>query len=667
MLIGGDFRYNFVQPMNDKLFWTNEFDAETFSEMQDERLRRAQEAIDRMLAVEGERTIENTLALYDEALIFLDAAAAQSELMQEVHPSEDFRAASEKISQKVSAFATALSLNRRVFDALSALDLSNADEETSYYAEKTLRDFRLAGVDRDEETRAKIKSLRDELVLIGQEFARNIRDDKKTIEVTDVSELEGLPQDYIDGHQPNADGKIVLTTDYPDYLPVMSYAKSEDLRKRMYFAFNNRAYPQNMEVLNRLAAKRFDLANLLGFKTWADYVTADKMIKSATNASEFIDKIVEASGERAAREYKELLERKRRDAPDAIAVYPWESTYYSELLKKTKYAFDSQSVRPYFPYKKVKQGVLDMTGKLFGVSFKQVAEAPVWHPQVELWEMYENGELAGRFYLDMHPRDGKYNHAAQFSVRNGVAGKQIPEATLVCNFPGGEAGDEGLMEHSDVTTFFHEFGHLLHTLFAGRRKWIGVGGISTEWDFVEAPSQLLEEWVKDAQILQTFARHYQTNEPIPTALVEQMNRAINFGKGLAVRRQMVFARLSLGIYDREPKRLDTDALVKEITEKYSPFPMADGVHFQTSFGHLDSYSAIYYTYMWSLVLAKDMFSKFDKMNLLETSVAQSYRKKVLAPGGSKPAEKLVEDFLGRKPDFAAYQNWLNEETAAAVS
>jgi thimet oligopeptidase len=653
-----------LKAMDDKLFWTNELNAETFSEMQDGRLQKAQEAIDRMLAAQEMRTIENTLQSYDESLINLDAAAAQSELMQEVHPDEDFRAASEKNSQKVSAFATALSLNREVFDALSALDLTDVDEETRYYVEKTLRDFRLAGVDRDEETRAKIKALRDELVLIGQEFARNIRDDKKTVEVNDISELEGLPQDFIDSHQPDADGKIVLTTEYPDYLPVMMYAKSEGLRKRMYFAFNNRAYPQNMEVLNRLAAKRFELANLLGFKNWADYVTADKMIKSAANASDFIDKIVEASGTRAVKEYEELLERKRQDVSDAKAVYPWESTYYSELLKKTKYAFDSQSVRPFFPYEKVKQGVLDVTKKLFGVSFKQVSEAPVWHPQVELWEMYENGELAGRFYLDMHPREGKYNHAAQFGVKNGVAGKQIPEATLVCNFPGGEPDDEGLMEHSDVTTFFHEFGHLLHTLFAGRRKWIGVGGISTEWDFVEAPSQLLEEWVKDAPTLQTFAKHYQTNEPIPIELVEQMNHAINFGKGLAVRRQMVFARLSLSIYDREPEQVDTDALVRKITEKYSPFPMADNVHFQASFGHLDSYSAIYYTYMWSLVLAKDMFSKFDKSNLLESNVALEYREKILAPGGSKPAEKLVEDFLERKSDFAAYQNWLNEETAA---
>ena len=646
--------------MNDKLFWTNELDGTTFSRIQDERLEKAQAAINQMIAAAGKRTIENTLAPYDEALICLDAAGVQSELMQEVHPDEGFRSAAEKLSQKIAAFSTGLSVNRTVFDALAEMDTAGADEETVYYVEKILRDFRLAGVDKHDATRERIKTLRDELVLIGQEFARNIREDKRTVVVNNVSELDGLPPDYIASHQPDATGEIVLTIDYPDYIPVMSYAKSEDLRRRMYLEFNNRAYPQNLKVLDRLAAKRYELANLLGFKSWADYATADKMIKSSANASDFIDKIVVASGERAAHEYQELLERKQQDAPDATEINPWESSYYSELLRKTNYAFDSQSVRPYLPYEQVKQGVLDVTGRLFGVSFKQVENAPGWHSSVECWEMFENGKLVGRFYLDMHPREGKFNHAAQFGIKTGVAGKQIPEAALVCNFPGGTAGDEGLMQFSDVTTFFHEFGHLLHTLFAGHHKWVGVGGISTEWDFVEAPSQLLEEWTKDAATLQTFAHHYETHKPIPAALVEQMNRADSFGKGLAVRRQMVFARLSLSIYDRAPEHVNTDALVKEISQKYSPFPTIEGTHFQTAFGHLDGYSAIYYTYMWSLVLAKDMFSKFDKSNLLATDIAKLYRQSVLAPGGSLPAETLVENFLGRKSDFKAYQNWLNE-------
>jgi Zn-dependent oligopeptidase len=645
---------------DDAPFWTGMPDAATFTKIQEERLTKAQQLLDQILAFKGKRNLANTLKPYDEVLIYLDAAGSQSGLIQEVHPDEAVRQAAEKESQKVQAFYTDLSLNRAVYDALSSLDLKGADAETRFYVEKTLRDFRLAGVDKDEATRKRIKALRDELVLIGQEFARNIRDDKRTVIANDASELEGLPADYIARHKPGADGKITLTIDYPDSLPVFSYAKNEALRKRMFMAYNNRAYPQNNAVLDRMIAKRYELANLLGFTNWADYITADKMVGSGKNASDFIDRIVEASKTKAASEYETLLKRKQQDVPDAKGINAWESSYYSELVRKASYDFDSQSVRPYFPYDRVKQGVLDVTSKLFDVTFRQVKDAPVYDPSVEAFEMLENGKLVGRFYLDMHPRKGKFNHAAEFSVRAGVAGVQIPEAVLVCNFPGGEPNDPGLMEHDDVQTFFHEFGHLLHELFAGRHNWVGLAGTRTEQDFVEAPSQMLEEWTWDPATLQSFARHYQTNQPIPAELVKQMKRASEFGKGLTVRRQMVYAKLSLSIYDRKPELVNTDAMIKALTEQYQPYPFVTDTHWQASFGHLDGYSAVYYTYMWSLVIAKDLFSQFDKANLLAPGVAKRYRDTVLTPGGSKPATKLVESFLNRPFNFKAWQEWLNE-------
>jgi thimet oligopeptidase len=315
----------------------------------------------------------------------------------------------------------------------------------------------------------------------------------------------------------------------------------------------------------------------------------------------------------------------------------------------------------------VKQGVLDVTATLFGVEFKRVKNAPVWHPSVECYEVYDGGKLAGRFYLDMHPRADKYSHAAQFDVRTGVAGKQIPEAALICNFPGGDSKDPGLMEHSDVRTFFHEFGHLLHTMFAGHHGWVGTGGIRTEQDFVEAPSQMLEEWTWDPAVLATFAKHYQTGAPIPAELVRQMKRANDYGKGLQVRRQMVYAQVSLSCYNRDPATLDTDALAREVTQRYQPFPFVEGTHFQCAFGHLDGYSAVYYTYMWSLVIAKDMFSQFDRKNLLAPGVAKKYREMVLTPGGSAPAAKLVEGFLGRPFNNKAWTEWLNEDEGPSTS
>lgn len=660
---------------DERPFLTGISSSEDFSKKLDAHLSNAKKAMERMLSAKGKRTIENTLTPYDEILIELDAAGAQANLMENVHPDETMRTTSEQFSQKISAFGSELSLNRVVYDALTAMDISKVDVKTKFYVEKTLRDFRLAGVDKDEATRNRIKALRDELVLIGQDFARNIREDVRTVTVTNVKELDGLPQDYIDRHKPDSNGVITLTINYPDAVPVFTYAKSEDLRKRMYMEYNNRAYPKNMEVLNKLIAKRNELALLLGFPNWAACVTADKMIGSEKNANDFIEKIASASNEKAIRDYKQLLLRKQKDIPNAESLNLWETGYYSELLRKSEYDFDAQKVRPYLQYDNVKQGVLDVTSKLFGVEFKRNTTAPVWDSLVECWEMFEQKKLVrsmvpiGRFYLDMHPRENKYNHAAQFGVRNGVAGKpsrrtsslaggQIPEAALVCNFPGGIAGDPGLMEHGDVETFFHEFGHLLHHLFAGRQPWMGLAGISTEWDFVEAPSQLLEEWAWDASTLQTFAKHYQTGEAIPTALVQQMRRAEEFGKGLQVRTQMMYAKLSLSCYDRDPKNVDTDELVKSLREKYTPYKHVEGTHFQASFGHLDGYSAIYYTYMWSLVIAKDLFTKFDQKNMMNADIATKYRSTILAAGGSKPAATLVKEFLGRDFEFDGWKKWL---------
>lgn len=641
-------------------FWTGKPGPKVFETRQQTRLKAAKSKIAQMLAVKGPRTIANTLVPYDEALRQMDMAGSQSNLISEVHPDSTLRKTGEKLVQEISAYGTELSLNRGVYDALSALDLGAVDAETKYYVTKTLRDFRLAGVDKDEATREKIKKVSEEIVEIGQEFGRNIRDDKRPFEA-DPAALEGLPQDFVERHKPDANGKITLTVDYPDAIPIFSYAKNEALRKQMYLEYNNRGYPRNIEVLDRLRAKRHELALLLGYTNWADCVTADKMSGSADAARRFIDRVVTASTERQAREYQQLLARKQKDVPGATAVNFWESTYYSEQVRKSDYNFDSQSVRPYFPYDRVKDGVLATTATIFGVEFRRVKDAAVWHPSVECWEMFDGGKLAGRFYLDMHPRDGKYNHAAQFDVRTGIADRQIPEAALVCNFPGGEAGDPGLMEYGDVTTFFHEFGHLLHTMFAGHHRWVGIGGIRTEHDFVEAPSQLLEEWVRSPEVLATFAKHHATGETIPTALVQQMNRANEFGKGLQVRRQMVYAGTSLAYYDRDPAGVNTTETMKSLVQKYQPFPFVDGTHFQCAFGHLDGYSAVYYTYMWSLVIAKDLFAKFDTSKLLQPGVAMEYRRTVLAPGGSKPAAQLVSDFLGRPFNEEAWKRWLDAD------
>ncbi len=638
--------------------WTGRPDSSQFVQRIHGRLDHVHDAVARMTAVQGKRTLDNTLAPYDEALNQLDIAGSEAQLLENVFPDAPLRGAGEVMGQEVSKVATELSLDHAVYEALKALDSSAADAETRFYLQRELRDFRLAGVDKDDSTRARIKAINEELVKIGQEFSRNIREDVRTIQAN-PADLAGLPQDFLDGHKPGADGKVTLDINYPDYIPVMTYCKSADVRKRLYLEFNNRAYPKNMDVLKRMIERRHELANLAGYPNWADYVTATKMTGSAKVVRDFIDKIVAVSAASQERDYRTLLARKQKDVPGATAIDFWETAYWQELVRRSDYDFDSQALRPYLPYDRVKQGVLDVSSQLFGVTFRPVKDVPTWDPSVECYEIYDHGALIGRFYLDMHPRKYKYNHAAHFPIRVGIKGRQLPEAALICNLPGGKPDDPGLCDIADVTTFFHEFGHLLHNMFSGQHRWSGVSGIHTERDFVEAPSQMLEEWMHDPKTLQTFAKHYQTGVPVPSELVQKMRRAEEFAKGLQVRRQMVYADLSLSIYDKDPAQVDIDATAKDLVKRYQPFAYVEGTHFPCAFGHLDGYSAVYYTYMWSLVIAKDMFSAFNPDHLLDPAVARRYRTAVLAPGGSKPAANLVQDFLGRPFGFEAYQRWLD--------
>ncbi len=584
-------------------------------------------------------------------------AAYQAHLLEAVHPDSAFRSSAEAISQTASKFLDDLSLNRAIYDALVSVDVSKSDPATRYFMMRTLRDFRRAGVDKDEATRKEIAAIYEELVKTGQDWDRNIRTDSRKIQV-ESAELEGLPEDYIKGHAPGADGKVTLSIETPDYIPVVRYAKSGELRRRLMHEALNRAYPANIAVLDSLLAKRYRVARTLGYDTWADYITEDKMIGTAKNAADFITRLNDTTMKRAQEEYAVYLKRRQEDDPSATQVSRWEVSYYGRLIRKRDFDYDPQEARPYFAFDNVKQGVLDVTSKMFGVRYKRVTNAPVWDPSVEAYEVYEGPKLIGRFFFDLHPRPGKFNHAAKFTIRQGVKGTQIPEHALVCNFPGGKPGEPGLMEHSDVQTFFHEFGHLLHAIFGGQGRWEPVAGTATERDFVEAPSQMLEEWVWDPEVLQTFAKHYKTGEPIPVELVKKMRRADAFGRALSTATQAFYSAVSLNIYNRPPSQVVTDAIVADLEPRYTPVPPMPDSHMQTSFGHLDGYSAVYYTYMWSLVISKDMFSAFDKADLLSPTVATRYRDVVLAPGGTRPARDMVHDFLGRDYDFRQFDAWL---------
>jgi thimet oligopeptidase len=655
-----------TQTSPDAPFTSGGTDAAALQGAVERRLARVQQLLDDLLRVTGSRTVANTLQPYDEILNELQTAGAYASLIAAVHPDDAARKAGSDLERRLAAAESEFQLKPEVFRALEAIRLDGLDTDTRYYLTRTLNELRRLGVDRPEAARARIAKLREELTGLMDEFQRNIRDRGRRFTVASARDLDGLPADFIARHPADASGAITLTSDNVDTRMVLTYAANDALRKRMYVESFTVAYPENLAVLDKILAVRWELARLLGYPNWASYDTASRMSGDVKTVSAFIDRVVAASDRKAAREHAELLALKRQKEPGS-SLSVWDRPYYAEQIRRRNYDFDSQALRPYFAFDRVLQGALDLTARIFAVTYRPVADVPVWHPSVRVYEMLDSGRVLGRVYLDLHRRPNKSaNLAVTTTVQQGAAGKHIPEVVLRVSLPGGQPGDPGLMTHDDVRTLFHEFGHVVHRVIGGHRAWYGLSSLQLERDFTEAPSQMLEEWIWDPATLATFATHYQTNEPIPARLVLQMRRASEFGQALDVRGQMVFARSALSYHDRDPKRVDTTAIWKEAHNRYLPYAHVDGTYRQAVFPHLaqGGYQSAYYTYMWSLVIAKDMLTGFDARNLSASGAARRYRDTVFASGSAKPASALVRDFLGRPFNATAWESWLNRETPA---
>jgi thimet oligopeptidase len=616
-----------------------------------------------LLAVKGGRTPENSLLLYDKAIEHLNLAGAQAGILNSVAADKAVRDQAQMEAQRVAMAGSALSLNREVYDALAAIKLDGASPATKHFVERTLLGYRLSGVDKDKETRDRLHALHDKATGLSLEFGRNIQEGAKTIEAT-PEELDGLPADYIARHpvQKGASGgnQVTLTTDPPDMMPVMTFAASAGLRKRMFLAYNTRAYPANRQILLDLLATRQEIASILGFRSWADLATADQMMKSAANVREFLAKLDEASRDGARHEHALVLDFARGRQPGLSEIDIVSRGYWYEQFRRAKFDFDSQSVRPYFPYARVEAGVLKTAAKLFNVEFRP-SNAPAWDAAVSVFEVFDGGRLVGRFYLDMHPREGKDKWFSAAPVVTGVRGRALPEAALICNFPAGDANDPGLLQYSDVVTFFHEFGHLMHAILGGHTEWAGLSGFATEGDFIEVPSQMLEEFFRDEKLLQAFARHYETDEVLPAELIRTMKRAGAFGRADWIRTQLYYTTLSLNLHDEDPAGIDPDVMTKELYKQFQPWTWLEGNRMYASFGHLTGYSSNYYTYAFDKVIALDFFDQFDPADLLGCDAGSRYRKLVLEQGGSKRGRAMVRDFLGRDEEFSAFSKWLNEE------
>ncbi|MBY9066380.1 Zn-dependent oligopeptidase [Hyphomonas sp. WL0036] len=576
-------------------------------------------------------------------------------LIAETNPDADIRSAGETCQQQAANLTTRIALSRPIYDRLASIDASALDSRSAWLLQRTLRDYRRAGVDEDDATREKIVALNAELTAISTEFNRNLREIQGSIKVAPEA-LAGMPQDYIDAHAPGGDGLVTLTTDYPDTQPVFTYSPNDEMKKELARANGLRAYPENVAPLRGLLEKRYELASLLGYPNYAAYITEDKMSGSPETVRTFLSEVEAAARNASEIEFARLLAKKHETEPDATAIGDWSRAYLAEQIRQSDYGLNSQEVRQYFAYNNVREGIFSLVEDLFGVEVRDWTDAPVWHESVTAHEMLRDGVLIGRFFLDMHPREGKFKHAAAFPVRLGPTSDGVPVAALVCNFPAGDHST-GLMEHIQVETFLHEFGHLIHVMFSGQPDYASLNMGTIEWDFIEAPSQMLENWVWDYETLSKFAVDADGNT-IPPELVAKMNSARNFGKGVGTLRQLVIANTSLDYYDLPPSEVDLLGVMKGHSDRLSPFEQVPDVHPYASIGHFDGYSAIYYTYQWSLAISTDLFSQFQQNGLRDTETAARYRDLVLAPGSSKPAAELIHDFLGRDWSPEAYEQLL---------
>ncbi|WP_193754826.1 M3 family metallopeptidase [Microbacterium testaceum] len=609
--------------------------------------RRARiDAIDARLATADDLPTAERLELWNDADIAFAEALSEAHLLSESHPDAEIRRLAEEQVQQFEALQARRLLDRALWRAFAEADETGLGDDELRLLTHIRRDFRRGGVDLDDAARERVRELSDRDTELSLTFSRHIREGRREIRVP-ATALDGLPADFVADHPVDDEGKVTLTTEYTDLMPVREYARDRSTRHALVAAYNDLAWPENEPVLAELLAVRAERAALLGYGDWADYETETRMIGSSAAVDAFLTRVADAAAPAAAVEYDRILERLRRDDPSAEAVTIADFWYLLSALKREEYDVDAQVVRSYFRFDRTLDGVLETTASLLDVSYVPV-DAPSWHDDVRAYDVVRGDERLGRIHLDLHPRDGKYNHAACFPLAPGISGRSLPEGVLLCNF------SRGLLEHDEVVTFFHEFGHLVHEIIGGHQRWARFTGVATEWDFVEAPSQLLEEWAWDAGVLASFALN-DAGEPIPADLVARMRTADAFGRALEVTRQLGHATTSYRLHVERPS--DLRRAVDGYYRAASPVTPLDGSHSYAGFGHLTGYGACYYTYQWSLVIARDLLSAFGD-DLFDAETTERYRREILEPGGSRDARDLVTAFLGRESTFDAYRDWL---------
>jgi thimet oligopeptidase len=601
------------------------------------------------------RTWTTTMAPLDEVDAIATRAYGEGPFLSRAHPDAAVRAAAQEAEQELTAWQSDLVFRRDLYDAVLAFstteEAARLEGEPARLLAFTLRDFRRAGHELDAARREELQSMRRRLVELGIAFNRNIDEFHGGLDLQ-RDQLAGLPETFLtalaDGAEP---GSKHVSLDYPEYFPFMDLAHDRDARRRLQFAYFTKAVAENRPILEEAVALRRRIAGVFGLDSWASYAMEEKMAKEPANVERFFAELVPGLQQGAGPDLEDL-----RDALGTDDLQGWDQRYLHTAIKRERFGIDPMEVAAYFPLNEVVDGMLAITGEVFGLSYRQLDDAPTWHPDVSAWGIDDarTGETLASFYMDLHPREGKFGHAAAFRLVPGhrtESGYENPVTAILANFTKPTEDAPSLLKHDEVVTFFHEFGHVLHNSL-GRTDLVRFTGFNTEWDFVEAPSQIMEHWCWDPDVLHRFARHHHTGESIPADLVEQLIAARDLHQSLFWLRQMSFGQLDMRLHgpDEEP---DLERINRE-TSELSGFPFHEGTFYPAGFGHLFGYDAGYYGYLWSKVYGDDMFSRFASEGVLSPQVGADYRRAVLEPGGSRDAMDLLRDFLGREPNQDAF-------------
>src|SRR2546429_9057234 len=631
-------------------------------------IAKANAALDQIGAQDlGKVTFKSAVVALDDVTYQASLAANRATIIKETNKNPAMRTAAENAVKVFQEWAVGIDYREDVYKAIKAFadthpKLTGEDEKL---LKETLRDYRRAGLELAPDQRKEVEQLRKELSKLGNDFDTNIVKANAPVMFT-KADLDGLPESFLasPGIKTGDDVYTVMANVTWQFNTVEENAKSEATRKQLYVIRESLGKHKNVPVLNKMLALRNKIALRLGYKSWDDYQTEIKMAKTGANAEKYINDLVAGSQPKFDSEVAELQKLKAADTNDPNArIMVWDWRYYSNQRNKQKYDVDKEALRAFFPFQKVLDGMFSIYQNIFGLKFQKIAAPYKWIDDLQLYLVTDSGtgEPLGMFYLDMFPREGKFNHFAQFDIISGKLlpdGKyQRPTVALLCNFPPPNGDTPSLMTHQDVETLFHEFGHCLHTIVT-RAKYGRFAGTHVPGDFVEAPSQMLQNWVWDKKVLDTFAADYKDpSKKIPAEIVKKMNDAKLANAGVFYRRQFAFASLDLALHDPRPEDMPYDwvAISNPILEKVF-LPIDPSTTFVSYFGHLNGYDAGYYAYAWADAIAADMATVFEKAKdgYLDKQAGMKLRHEIYEPGDSRGVTVSIEKFLGRKQSIQPF-------------